>query len=245
MSKKLIINSYKRKSRSARRLAKALSCRIYKPGDEVLPGTVVINWGDSQCPLTPCLNQPQAVSRISHKRRAFELFAAKDVPIPRFALSPSSVTWDGTTVVRHKLQGHSGEGIELISKKEELPDAPLYVEYIKKEQEYRIHVGRSHNGYDIIAEQRKARRLEVPSEQVDWQVRNHSNGFVFVRQSCSPPAGVRDAATRALNASGLDFGAVDVIYNEHERKAYVLEINCAPGLEGKTIADYADFFNRF
>ena len=47
-----------------------------------------------------------------------------------------------------------------------------------------------------------------------------------------------------LKELGLDFGAVDVIWNEHESKAYVLEINTAPGLEGSTVEDYKEFFNR-
>lgn len=237
-----LINPYKQKSRSAKRLAKALSGRVWKPGERVPDDAVVINWGDSKCPLTPCLNPPEAVSLITHKRKAFQLFAAKGVPVPRFALSPKDVNWEGITVVRHILQGHSGKGIELVSKKKELPDASLYVQYIKKEQEYRIHVGRCGDNYTIIAEQRKARRLDMPREQVDWQIRNHANGFVFVRETCNTPDKCRSAAKQALEASGLDFGAVDVIYNEHERKAYVLEINCAPGLEGQTIQDYAEFF---
>ena len=237
-----LINAYKRKSRSARRLAKALKGRVYRQGDYVPRDTTIINWGDGQCPLVPCLNTPEAVSAITNKLKAFQLFAAKGVPVPRFALGPNSVTWDGLTVVRHKLQGHSGEGIELVERKENLPDASLYVEYIKKEQEFRIHVGKCSSGNQIIAEQRKARRYDVPDEQVNWQVRNHKNGFVFVRGTCSPPSGVRNAARQALEASGLSFGAVDVIYNEKERKAYVLEINTAPGLEGQTIEDYANFF---
>lgn len=239
-----LINPYKQKSRSAKRLAKALAGRVYKPADGVPSGSVVINWGDSSCPLTPCLNDPEAVSRITHKRKAFDVFAAKGVPVPRFAHSAKDVNWEGLTVVRHILQGHSGKGIELVSKKEELPDAPLYVEYIKKEQEFRIHVGRSPEGYVVIAEQRKARRHDVPDEQVNWQVRNHNNGFVFVRNTCSPETGVRRAAVSALQASGLDFGAVDVIWNSQQGKAYVLEINCAPGLEGQTITDYAEYFRR-
>jgi D-alanine-D-alanine ligase-like ATP-grasp enzyme len=37
----------------------------------------------------------------------------------------------------------------------------------------------------------------------------------------------------------LDFGAVDVIWNEKQQRAYVLEVNTAPGLEGQTVDDYA------
>ena len=37
---------------------------------------------------------------------------------------------------------------------------------------------------------------------------------------------------------GLDFGAVDVLWNERQQKAYVCEVNTAPGLEGITLDNY-------
>ena len=42
-----------------------------------------------------------------------------------------------------------------------------------------------------------------------------------------------------MESIGLDFGAVDVIYNGHSNRAYVLEINTAPGLTGTTLDNYA------
>lgn len=230
-----------RPSKSARKLARALGGKRKKPGQVVPYGSTVINWGDSSCPHQ-CLNTPESVLKATNKRLCFEALSAAGVPVPRFATGKETVTWSGTTVVRHKLQGHSGEGIELVEKKEDLPDAPLYVEYIKKENEYRLHIGRRNGVYVIIAEQRKARRLDRPLEQVDWKIRSHNNGFVFVREDCDPPESVQDVARQSVAALGLDFGAVDVIYNTKEGKAYVLEINTAPGLEGQTIEDYTNFF---
>ena len=82
-----------------------------------------------------------------------------------------------------------------------------------KQHEYRIHVGKLPNGEtSIISIQRKARREGF--ENPNWQVRNHNNGFVFVRGGVNPPQQVLDASTLALTATGLDFGAVDVIWNE-------------------------------
>jgi len=230
-----------RPSKSARKLATALGGKRKKPGQVIPENSTVINWGDSQCPHQ-CLNTPESVRRATNKRLCLEALNAAGVPVPLFATGKETVTWSGLTVVRHKLTGHSGEGIELVEKKEELPDAPLYVQYIKKEDEYRIHCGRTSTGIEIITSQRKARRLETPREQVNWKIRNHQNGFVFVRETCNPPSCVTDAAKLSLESSALDFGAVDVIYNAKEGKAYVLEINTAPGLEGQTIKDYAEFF---
>ena len=44
--------------------------------------------------------------------------------------------------------------------------------------------------------------------------------------------------------SNLDFGAVDLIWNEHENKCYVLEVNSAPGIEGTTLQQYVTAFAK-
>jgi glutathione synthase/RimK-type ligase-like ATP-grasp enzyme len=232
-----------RASKGARALAKALKGVRVKTIPPLAPGDTLINWGDSKCNLfNQTFNSGQLVRTIANKLTAFDAFSSANVPIPAYARRKEDVTWQGLTVVRHKLTGHSGEGIELCDASD-LPDAPLYVRYIKKEDEYRIHVGRNGDtSIRVIAVQRKARRKDTPDANVNWKVRNHQNGFVFVRHDVSAPERVIAAAIDALACSGLDFGAVDVIYNRKEGKAYVLEINTAPGLEGQTIADYAAFF---
>jgi len=53
---------------------------------------------------------------------------------------------------------------------------------------------------------------------------------------------VVEQASLAIAALGLDFGAVDIIWNNHYQLATVLEVNTAPGLEGQTITDYANYF---
>jgi glutathione synthase/RimK-type ligase-like ATP-grasp enzyme len=237
MSKFYVYTS--RPSKGARALAKALGGkRINVPTGVDIVVDIVINWGDSSCPVA-VLNTPTAIKRVANKALAFDAFSSANVPIPAYAKTKAAVAWQGTTVVRHKLTGHSGEGIEICDASE-LPDAPLYVQYIKKEDEYRVHVGRRGDEVKVIAVQRKARDRSNPNP--NWQVRNHDNGFIFVRGGFTPPSSVVDAAKQALVAVGLDFGAVDVIYNRKEAKPYVLEINTAPGLEGSTITDYATFF---
>lgn len=94
----------------------------------------------------------------------------------------------------------------------------------------------------VLLVQRKARDRSVPDDQVNWRVRNHSNGFIYVRQDVVAPTVVVDAAREVFAHTGLDFGAVDVVYNEQRASAFVLEVNTAPGLEGQTVQDYAHFF---
>jgi D-alanine-D-alanine ligase-like ATP-grasp enzyme len=74
-------------------------------------------------------------------------------------------------------------------------------------------------------------------------VRNLANGFVYVIEGMVPKC-VADEAHKALESTGLAFGAVDVIWNEYQNKAYVLEINTAPGLEERTAEAYANVFKE-
>jgi len=146
-------------------------------------------------------------------------------------------------VCRTKLRGHSGDGIVIANNADELVDAPLYTKYIKKKDEYRVHVARHEDDFDVFFIQRKARKLDV--EEPNWLVRNLDGGFVFVEaQRVDVPDDVIEQAQRAIKALGLDFGGVDVIWNEREQKAYVLEINTACGLEERTALRYKDAIVR-
>jgi hypothetical protein len=266
---------YRQGSKGAKALADALGGKVLKlQGSSFVwkPGDVVINWGNvdpslvNGWPAQPInYNQAAQLKGASNKKLFFELMYGANLSsiIPRFWVNKEDIPDDAFPVVcRTVLAGHSGDGIVIANDYEHLVNAPLYVQYIKKKDEYRVHVGRKTSSNpetaatppgsaeeavartSIIAIQRKARRLDTPDEDVNWKVRNHANGFVFVRGGVSPHPDVIDAARSALLASGLDFGAVDVIYNEEKAKAYVLEINTAPGLEGQTVEDYAQFFRQ-
>lgn len=189
------------------------------------------------------LNPGEIIRQASNKLEFFRLLEGQGLT-PDYWTRVEEIPNEAFPVVcRTVLAGHSGEGIHIANTRDDLVDAPLYVKYIKKQDEYRVHVGRRNDQSIIIAVQRKARREGF--ENPNWQVRNHHNGFVFVRGGVNPPQSVLDAASRSLEAVGLDFGAVDVIWNARQERAYVLEINTAPGLEGQTVQDYANFFNEF
>lgn len=247
---------YRHGSKGAKSLAEALGGKILKlmgSTYEPVEGDVVINWGSvkslPRLANSSILNNPAIMKQATNKALFFSLMkesGCADI-IPEFWQNKEDIP-DGAfpIVCREVLAGHSGEGIVISIDRDHLVPAPLYVKYIKKEDEYRVHVGRNRKADDTssvtIAVQRKARKVDVPKEEVNWQVRNHQNGFVYIRNNIDPPSEVVAAAHRALRASGLDFGAVDVIWNGNQRKAYVLEINTAPGIEGQTIEDYAKFF---
>ncbi len=216
----------------------------------------VINWGCSELPdevnLCNVLNKPDAVGKASNKLTFFNAVVSfNNESYVQYINHPTFTTdkreaerWlecGHKVVERHKLTGHSGEGIKIKQKGDLLEDCPLYVLYIKKKSEWRIHVLDG----EVVDIQRKARDRSVPDEQVNWLVRNHANGFIFARnEGVEVPPSVLTQAIITVKALGLDFGAVDIIYNERGNDAFVLEVNTAPGLTGSTLTGYAERFKR-
>lgn len=233
---------YKQGSQSAKALALALDGKVLKlEGSKWKPkaGDVVINWGSGRVPrFGPAEILNPNVQNASCKLATFKALQVAGVSIPPFTEAQAVATeWarEGVVVCRTKLRGHSGDGIVIANDQAGIVRAPLYTKYVKKKDEYRVHVLRD-RAFFI---QRKARKLE--EENPNWQVRNLAGGFVFVECPADEvPADVRAQAIAAIAALGLDFGGVDVMWNDRERKAYVLEVNTACGLEERTAARYAE-----
>lgn len=213
------------------------------------PQKIVINWGSSSLPETiqrsRVLNRPATVSLMSNKRTFFEAMEDTDCRVPEWTVSrTTALLWRAGGVqvcARAILNGHSANGLTIHSQADgmDIPNVPLYTKYIKKKAEYRIHFVAG----QVIDIQRKIKRPDFQGE-VNWHIRNHDNGFIFVRNGVREalPADVLTQTQHCIDNSGLDFGAVDVIYNEQQDQAYVLEINTAPGLTGETVVNYASAF---
>jgi len=239
---------YKTGSRSAKVLAEALGGKVLRlEGSTFKPKAddVVINWGNSKPPINFLWGHNGddiCLAHVTDKLKFLTKMRDNGVTcIPDFYTLMEDIPDEAFPIVcRTVLSGHSGAGIVIAYTRAELVEAPLYTRYLKKKDEYRIHVGNTDEGPVLISVQKKARKLEC--DNPNWQVRNHQNGFIYKREDVTPPACVIQAAYQAFDASGLDFGAVDVIYNDKKDRAYVLEINTAPGLEGQTVVDYADYF---
>jgi glutathione synthase/RimK-type ligase-like ATP-grasp enzyme len=190
------------------------------------------------------INNLAALRVASNKLSTFQALKDKDgIRIPEYttdlAEATGWITEKHTVVCRTVLGGHSGAGIVLAGVSTELVRAPLYVKYVKKQQEFRVHVAFG----GVIDVQEKRQRKDTPEGfKTDFQVRNHHTGWVYCREDINQPEGLGDMAVRTVSALGLDFGAVDIIYNVKQQLLYVLEVNTAPGLEGTTVERYADAF---
>lgn len=242
---------YRNGSQSARELAIALGgLRLRLEGSRYRPrrGDVIINWGNTNEQhanrYPGLLNLPAAILEVSNKLNFFESLrrSGNSEVAPEFWTNPDDITDDAFPVCcRTVLAGHSGEGLVIANNREELVRAPLYTRYVKKEHEFRFHLGRNNNGEIVLIDvQQKRRRQE--HENPNWQIRNLANGFIYARENIEYPECALAVARTAFANFNLHFGAVDVIYNTRQNRAYVLEINTAPGIAGTTISNYVNFF---
>ena len=257
MSNKLFILSFNLQSKSFRALAEGLGIKKIRHKNSKFvgePNKTVINWGyrgshelfRSSCKV---INSRPNIERASNKKFALVQMHKNGVSLPQFSTSLDNIgEWRNGIGLRHKLNGHGGEGIEIVDDpRAATRGCNLYVEYIKKAEEFRVHV---HNGV-IFDVQRKALRkhdakgnVVIPAN-VDWQVRNHKNWFIYARNNINLPEDIEREALKAVRALHLDFGAVELIWNKHRNKSYVLEVNTAPGLEGTTLEKYINEFKLY
>lgn len=253
----IYIYPYKLASEGARSLRNTLSAilpyrvKLVHPDGRFNPRRtdLVINWGNTAFPTSwkwdaKDFNHPKDVQLACNKLSAFWAFKNHDVPTPEWTVDQNEAQdWVNngfTVIVRHLLTGHSGQGIEVVSEGE-VPKAPLYTKYKKKRAEYRVHV---FQGEVIDTCQKKKLTEANRAGAVNTLIRNHSTGWVFCRDGIVPCPAREELAVKAVQALGLDFGAVDIIYNEHKNQHYVLEGNTAPGLEGTTLAKYAEAIGK-
>lgn len=252
---------FNQESQGARVLSETLGIkRILRQGSKFVGSKdkTVINWGSSEVTdeIKKCavINPPGLIVRLINKCTFFEdQRERKGARVPPFTVDTNeALRWakKSLVVARTKLTARSGSDIVFFDPRnlDNWIKAPLYTLYIKKKSEWRVHIV----GGEVICVQQKVLRKhddagnEINPKSVDFRIRNLKNGFIFQRNGINPPQDVIEQAVKAFGVygTGLTFAAVDVIYNDSEKQAYVLEMNTAPGLEGTTIEDYANALRK-
>ena len=268
--KKLGILYAPRDSASAAALCRAVPLYRYGPDGFRSPagvrafnrGAQLINWGASRStynedrPGAPhTLNYPFHVQTALSKLKTLTLLKNASIPALE-ATGEASVAqqwWDDGSIVLCRRDGLSGgRGIYKAQKGEgggqlRLP-CDFFVKYWKKTHEYRIHV---FNGA-VIDIQQKRRRTNWEGTY-DPMIRNFDNGWVFchdnIKGTETEITAIGQTAIMAVAATGLDFGAVDILARFNDagvlKKQVVCEINTAPGLEGQTLEKYVTAIRNY
>ncbi len=217
---------YKRGSSSAKLLAETLTrmlgYKVWRGSDEN-PRRKNIHWGK------------ESLGKLVQ----FRIFEREGISHVPYTTSKEEAARNyqaaGHTVFARTTHGQGGSGITIVRPDEALPDMPLYTQYVPKQKEFRVHVVEGR----VIDVQQKKRRDGAPKGSL---IRNLANGWIFAHDGVEEPEGLREIGLSAVRAVGLDFGAVDIIWNETQNRCYVLEVNSAPGLCQTTANKYAQAF---
>lgn len=219
---------------------------------------VIINYGCGETPVwgddvhfVPILNHWNAVRRCANKLSAFKILTSEAVPCLTWTANKEAAQRWSRVVVRHKLTGTGGDGIEIIHplKGEEIPDAPLYTNYFKKNTEFRVHVFDGEvidytQKRQLLSEHSKERGIET-----NPYVRNHKNGWVFCREGIIYNDTICELAVKAARAIGVDYAGVDILANfdketKQLKNAVVCELNSAPGMKKTTYQKYVQTIGK-
>lgn len=201
---------------------------------------VVVNWGESRAPDDERVaNSGNAVARAANKLDSLRILQEAGIHVPRFSTNPHDFT-DGGTFLGRRRSHTGGTDIKVFDAAHtEAIFSDYFTEFIPSAQEFRIHVFRG----ECIGSQVK--KWVGEGDVPDVPIRNHVRGWEFVPFVRSRPNASRiEAASAALSALGLDFGAVDVLAGE-DGNTYVLEVNTAPGLSERFLNIYADAIRRW
>lgn len=156
---KFRIVAYKIGSQSARLLAEAISrlvgYRVYR-GTEPKANRRNINWGVG--------------NRIGGDKLAtFRAFSQHNVSCPEYTTDAAVARgWlaRSAVVARRLLRSFGGRGITYIERGGNLVPAPLYVKYVPKKKEFRVHV---YNNQVILIQEKRRRRGTRPDAKIRSQ----------------------------------------------------------------------------
>lgn len=220
---------------SALKIANELNNQVLLRRDSTTPADV--NWGRYKANST--LNPD--ISNVTNKRVMRQLFNEHGVPMPRLiTVSPGGLTFDQPhmPMIGRPDRHTKGRGywkcydwqdvMRALRGTKRKKAATHFMEFIESDREYRVHVFKG-----------KSIRISEKVFNADGSYTTGKPGDIKLRN-------VRAAAKRAVEAVGLDFGAVDILARgANNDEVFVLEVNASPGLGGSMPALYAKIFKEW
>ncbi len=225
----------RRNSKSAKELAAHLSCTYGPRSPEGV--SHVINWGEHGELVHLQGAQVLNPKVDTNKQRQLIHLAEGGVKVPEVYLSsPPRGSFP-------RLNSHS-EGKDILKCLRNPEGADYWTQYIPVKNEVRVHIFKSKSirmGIKLPIHPH-ASHPYIKSHRFGWNI-SYSMEDLFTLPD-GERRNVREEARKAIGVLGLDFGAVDVGLDEQGR-AWVFEVNTAPGIEGNTLLRYASHIKEF
>lgn len=228
------------------------------PGDKVRQAKKIIRWGYWEDLDTNAkqINSQDGILAASNKLQALKTFKKNGIEVPEIF---DDLPKDKNGIYLGRSRYHTGgTDIKVFrdGKRNRANQSEYFTKYINPHREWRVHVF----GGKVLFVQKKffasGKKDDdgkvIRKTEISHIVRSYDNGWRFYRlkDKSNCPQSVRDSAVKAVKCLSLMFGAVDVISYGRDRngnrKACVLEVNTAPGLdEGVGMDDYVREFKKW
>lgn len=184
----------------------------------------VVNYGHGGASNLPTLN---ARAGNLNKYAELETLRAKGVQTVPFSRTPRDLAGP---IMGRRVHHTRGTDIVVFRNREEARGRDFYTTLIPKAAEYRVWAFRRlpiATYEKVLTYPAKYGRRGRSKEVWNWR-----NGYAYqFRHPDTVAKDLKAIGVAAVEAMGLDFGAVDIIKGT-DNQYYVLEINTAPGVEG-------------
>ena len=250
---------YKTASKSAKTMRDYLGVPMIDPQGYETHTYVspIINWGNGwlsrsniagMFPNGFIVNPVKAIARAVDKVKTLSSLAEKGVNTPIWTRNKEvAESWPqfGAIVLCRTNGGRDGQGITVHMPDDELPlpNADFYSVYTECEKEFRVHMTTLMDGNDVsLVVERKPKRSARHEHPIirtgeDWYMAANTLSSANLTK-------IKGVAYDALDAIGLDFGAVDI--GMSGGNFVVFEVNTAPSdLGPKTLRTYKNIFKAF
>lgn len=242
------IKSSRPTGRAIARQLETTACGIKVPSFQP---DVLIRWGSRKampkCPIE--LNRPAAIKLAADKVDAIHVMQDRGIlTVSCFTSWDEAVRRGGTCpILGRSRTGFGGKDIAVYDphglyngwQGRTYPREPTeahewYTAYYEPTREVRIHVV----GEKVIRVQGKY--CDHPElAEINPFIRNYAHGYRFRQPDRELHRSRKVQAISAVQALGLDFGAVDMLLFGNDRDAMVLEVNTAPACSPLTATCYA------
>jgi Glutathione synthase/Ribosomal protein S6 modification enzyme (glutaminyl transferase) len=208
----------------------------------------IINWGNhifgNNYDKFFALNRPSAVALSSNKRISRGVLQNAGVPVPvtHFLESYVFLPVMKYPIIARPPHHHAGKNFHIVQSESDFSqfvksiDLGWYFsEIFEKTHEFRVHAA---HGKVLVTHEKPL----IPGELRANQAINHEKWRALKWSEFIPAVSL--AALEAVEVLGLDYGAVDVMYNAENGKVAIAEVNTSPEITAEyTSGKYAEYFD--
>lgn len=206
------------------------------------PENNIINWGNHIFSDNSYfkINKPQAVHNMSNKSLARRIFRDAGVKIPQTFFYEEQFFFPCIARPSHH---HGGNHFHILNTERDLRSLMntenihdwYFAEVFQKTHEYRVHCA---HGKALIVQDKPLVSGEIRANHAV----NHESWRILKWSEFNPE--ICRESLKAIEVSGLDYGAVDIMYNAANNSMAICEVNTSPSINTPYCSEkYGKYFD--